>query len=176
MAGRTAATKRIEDRRLLEGRGEYLDDVVLPRILSVVFVRSPHAHALIVTIDGTAARQVPGALVVTGEDLAGVVQPLVPGIDRPGFVPTETPPLASGTVRFCGEAVAAVAAPNAYLAADAREGVVVEYEALSAVTSVEGGLAAGQVLFSHRHEHGDTAGAFAALVEVSRAALPATAA
>jgi carbon-monoxide dehydrogenase large subunit len=153
--------RRLEDPRLLRGRGRYLDDVVLPRMLAVSFVRSPHAHARVVGVDATAARALPGvAAVVTAADLGGVAG-LAPRILGEGFTPTECPPLADGEVSFCGQAVAAVAADTPYLAADARELVRVEYEPRPAVATIDGALAAGRVLFRRAHRHGDVDGVFA---------------
>jgi carbon-monoxide dehydrogenase large subunit len=150
-----SAVKRVEDPRLLRGRGQYLADIALPRMLHVAFVRSPHAHAIVGRVDIGAARGVPAAVVVTGEDLAARVRPLAPAMDRPGFVATQWPALARGRVQFCGEAVAAVAAPDPYVAADLRDGIDVDYEPLAAVTSVGPALACGQILFRHAHSHGD---------------------
>ena len=77
--------KRLEDPRLLTGRGRYLDDLGLPRMLFASFVRSPHAHARIVRIDAAAARALPGVVaVVTAEDLRTVTRPLSPRLDGPG--------------------------------------------------------------------------------------------
>lgn len=151
---------RFEELRFLEGRGQYLDDVPIARALSLCFLRSPHAHAAIREIDAEAARD-RGALVVTGDDLQTVVRPLKPRLERPGFVPTTTPPLALGKTRFCGEAVAAIAAGDPYAAADARDAVRVMYELLPAVTCAADAVAQERVLFSHAHRHGDVEGAFA---------------
>jgi carbon-monoxide dehydrogenase large subunit len=134
--------KRLEDPRLLTGRGRYLDDLGLPRMLFASFVRSPHAHARIIRIDGAAARAVPGVVaVITAEDLRPVTRPLSPRLDGAGFVPTAWPALADGVARFCGEAVAAVVAANPYVAADARELVGVEWEARPAVATIDQALA-----------------------------------
>src|SRR5262245_52048754 len=87
--------KRLEDPRLLAGRGRYLDDLALPRMLYASFVRSPHPHARIVRIDTAAARALAGVVaVVTAEDLRGRVQPLSPRLDGPGYTPTAWPVLA----------------------------------------------------------------------------------
>jgi len=84
----------VEDPRLLRGRGRYLDDIVLARMLTVAFVRSPHAHAGVTAIDAAAARAVPGvATVVTAADLRDVT-PLAPRVLGDGFRPTQSPPLA----------------------------------------------------------------------------------
>jgi carbon-monoxide dehydrogenase large subunit len=101
-----ARIKRLEDRRLLRGQGRYVDDLVLPRMLRVAFVRSPHAHADIVSLDAAAARDVPGVVaVVTAPDLGA--RPLAPRLQGSGFTPTAWPPLAEGRVHFSGQTVAA---------------------------------------------------------------------
>src|SRR5262247_3268534 len=114
--------KRLEDPRLLRGRGRYLDDLVLPRMLALAFVRCPHAHAVVEAIDATAARALPGvAAVLTADDLDS--QSLAPGLMGPGFVPTAWPALAATDVQYAGQAVAMVVAETAPIAADARERV-----------------------------------------------------
>src|SRR5215467_4289070 len=71
-----ASPKRADDPRLLTGRGRYVDDVLLPRLLHAAFVRSPHAHARIVAIDVESARRADGvAAVLTGVDAARLCQP-----------------------------------------------------------------------------------------------------
>src|SRR5438132_11856320 len=133
-----ARVKRLEDPRLLRGRGRYVGDLTLAGLASVAFVRSPHAHALVRKIDVAAALELPGVIaVLTARDLDGQARPLVPRLGGGGFVPTEWPPLASDRVRFSGEAVAAVVAESAYIAADARERVGVEYEPLAALATIE---------------------------------------
>src|SRR5207247_222635 len=90
-----ARVKRVEDPRLLRGRGRYLDDVVLPRMVSLAFVRSPHAHAVIRWVDASAARRLEGVLaVLTAGDLRSVARPLAPRLDGDGFTPTAWPVLA----------------------------------------------------------------------------------
>ena len=164
-----ARVKRLEDPRLLRGRGRYVDDVALPRMAHVQFVRSPHAHALVRAIDPSVALRVPGVVaVVTGADLAATVRPLVPKLRGGGFTPTEWSALARERVRFCGEAVAAVIAESPYVATDARELVSVDYEPLAAVVSLDDALAAGDVLFRREHRHGDVDGFFARAAVVVR--------
>jgi carbon-monoxide dehydrogenase large subunit len=153
--------KRLEDPRLLRGAGRYLDDIVLPRMLAVAFVRSPHAHARIVSVDAGAARALPGVVsVVTADELRGV-RPLAPRLIGGEFTPTEWPPLAVGEVRFYGEAVAAVVAATSYLAADARELVRVAYELLPAVVGLDDALGAGRVVVRRGARRGDVDGVLA---------------
>jgi carbon-monoxide dehydrogenase large subunit len=160
--------RRLEDPRLLRGRGRYLADITLPRMLSVAFVRSPHAHARIAAIEVAGARALPGvAAVVTAADLGGVA-PLSPRLIGGGFVPTRCPALAEATVSFVGQAVAAVAADTAYVAADARELVQVEYEPQPAVTTLDEAVAAGRVLFRRTYRRGDVDAVFAAAPVVLR--------
>ena len=161
--------KRLEDPRLLTGRGRYLDDLGLPRMLVASFVRSPYAHARIVRIDTAAARALPGIVaVVTADDLRAVTKPLAPRLDGGGFTPTAWPALADGIARFGGEAVAAVVATDPYVAADARELVTVEWEAKPVVASIDQALASNQILFQRRHRQGDVDGAFARAAIVLR--------
>ncbi|MDE3075457.1 MAG: xanthine dehydrogenase family protein, partial [Chloroflexota bacterium] len=129
------SVKRREDPRLITGAGIFTDDVEVQASLHVAFVRSPHAHARIVSIDTSAAAAAPGVIaVVAGRDVLDV--PPVP----PGFVPPTapavplTPILPAEKVTYVGQAVAAVAAEDPYAAADAAELVQVEYEPLPAVS------------------------------------------
>jgi carbon-monoxide dehydrogenase large subunit len=114
---------------LLTGLGRYCADIAVPATAELVFVRSTVAHARIALIDASSARAMPGVLaVLTASDL-----PLVP-IHEIQLIP-ETfaqPPLATGTVRYVGERIAAVVALSLAEAADAAAAVVVEYEALPA--------------------------------------------
>src|SRR6185369_16811011 len=153
--------RRVEDPRLLRGRGRYLDDLALARMLTLAFVRSPHAHARVVAIDAAAARALPGvAAVVTAADLHDVA-PLLPRVLGDGFRPTQSPPLADGEVSFVGEAVAAVLADTPYIAADARDLVQVEYDPRPPVTTMDDALAADRVLFRRAYRRGDVDGVFA---------------
>src|SRR4029450_4664233 len=92
-----------------------LDDIRLPGLLHAAFVRSPHAHARLSSVDVSGALAVPGAAaVLAGRDLAGRVQPLSPRLDGDGFAATVWPPLADSRVRFVGEPVALVAGTTPY--------------------------------------------------------------
>src|SRR5436309_2431680 len=131
-------------------------------MVSLAFVRSPHAHAVIRWVDASAARRLEGVLaVLTAGDLRSVARPLAPRLDGDGFTPTAWPVLADGRTCFCGEAVAAVVATSGWVAADARELVRVEYEPLPASVSIDPAPAADRVLFRRRHRQGDVEGAFA---------------
>jgi aerobic carbon-monoxide dehydrogenase large subunit len=130
-------------RRLLAGQGRYIDDIRLPRMLHVAFVRSPYAHARIAAIDTTAAKAMPGvAAVVTGPDLAAVCTPWVGVLTHLEGLKSEPQyPLAMAKACWQGEAVAAVAASSRALAEDAAEQVRVTWEELPPVTDMETALA-----------------------------------
>jgi aerobic carbon-monoxide dehydrogenase large subunit len=139
-----SSPKRKEDGRFVTGRGRYLDDLSLPGLVHLALVRSPHAHARIVRIEGAEARVLAGVLaVLTREDLpelAASVPPLVPEPQGRAYF---HPVLASGKVRHVGEPVAIVVARDPYRAADAVERVAVEYEVLPAAISAASAVAAG---------------------------------
>src|SRR3984885_12386744 len=128
---------RTEDPRLLRGEGCYAADVVLPRMAHAVFVRSPHAHARICSIDTRAALQMPGVLaVLTGADWAkenfGSMLPVLPRKRRDGspmYLP-HRPALAHERAMLVGDPVAFIVAETLDLAKDAAERVIVDYEAL----------------------------------------------
>ena len=133
---------RLEDERLLRGQGRFVDDLRPPDLTHGVVLRSPWAHARISRLDASAARTMPGVLVVlTGaEQSAEGISPTWP--HAPANVQTgepfpcePQPPLALGRVRYVGEAVAFVVAETHAQALDALERIEVEYEALPTVTS-----------------------------------------
>jgi aerobic carbon-monoxide dehydrogenase large subunit len=132
--------KRLEDQRLLTGKGQFIDDKPAEGTLWLHVLRSPHAHARIVSIDVKAATDMPGVeAVFTGTDLIkdeiGTI-PTLAIFKRPDGSPMTVPPrrlLAHEVVRFAGEAVAAVVATSRTLAIEAAEAVVVEYQELPAV-------------------------------------------
>jgi carbon-monoxide dehydrogenase large subunit len=128
--------------RLMQGRGLYVSDMVLPRMAHVVFLRSPHAHAKIVAIDAVAAKQMPGVIaVVTGEELASVITPWVGVLSHlKGLKSAPQHAIAIEHVCWQGEAVAAVVATSRALAEDAAEAVSVAYEELHAVTDMSTAL------------------------------------
>jgi aerobic carbon-monoxide dehydrogenase large subunit len=128
--------------RLTQGRGQYVSDVVLPRMVHVAFVRSPHAHARIVTIDTEQARKAPGVVaVVTGAELAKVITPWVGVLTHLKGLKS-APQHAIAVERACwqGEAVCAVVAKSRAEAEDACVLVEVQYEVLPAVTDAETAL------------------------------------
>jgi carbon-monoxide dehydrogenase large subunit len=136
-----AAVRRREDRRFLTGRGKYVHDIVLPRQLHAVFLRSPHAHAEIVAIDTAAAEASPDVVAVfTADDVAGLNGvPCAWGIAGKDGRPMKEPKhplLASGKVRHVGDPVAMIVAESVGAAKNAAERIAVEYRALPAVTEV----------------------------------------
>ena len=128
--------RRLEDPRLLRGRGRFLDDLVLPRMLAVAFVRSPHAHAR----SPRSMRPRPARCRASRPSSppsisAGTSAPLAPRLVGGGFTADRVGAAGRRRVRFAGEAVAAVVAADAYVAADARELVQVEYEPRAALAT-----------------------------------------
>jgi CO/xanthine dehydrogenase Mo-binding subunit len=131
--------KRVEDRRLLLGKGNYIDDMSMPHMQHAATVRSPHAHAKIISIDVSKARALPGVIgVYTGADVATVVDPC-PSFASP---PVTQRAMAIDKVRHVGEVVAAIVATNRYIAEDAAELVEVQYEVLPANVDIEASFAA----------------------------------
>ncbi|WPO42584.1 xanthine dehydrogenase family protein molybdopterin-binding subunit [Tardiphaga sp. 42S5] len=126
-------------KRLLAGRGRYVTDITLPRMLHVAYVRSPYAHARIVSIDATTAREMPGVrLVATGEDLAKLCAPWIGTMDH--FKGMKSPPqlpLPIDKVVWSGQAVVAVVADTRALAEDAAEAVYIEFDELPAVVDID---------------------------------------
>jgi carbon-monoxide dehydrogenase large subunit len=124
--------RRKEDIRLVRGCGTYTDDISLLGQAYGVFVRSPHAHARIAGIDLSDARAAPGVIgFLTAEDLKGLpTMPVASATTSRDGSPVRVTPktfLASGKVRFCGEAVVLVVANSAAEAKDAAERVVIDY-------------------------------------------------
>ncbi len=128
--------------RLTAGRGQYVSDVVLPRMVHVAFVRSPHAHARIKHIEAAQAKKAPGVVaVVTGAELAKVITPWVGVLTHLKGIKS-APQHAIAVERACwqGEAVCAVVARTRAQAEDACALVSVDYEVLPAVTDAETAL------------------------------------
>ena len=141
---------RVEDDALLRGRGRYADDVDMPGLAYAAFVRSPHGHARIVSIDTAEAKATPGVLaVLTNADLtaSGVtgVGGHMPMKGRGGakLIVPHRPALAEERVVHVGQPVVLVVATSAALAQDAAEKVAVDYEDLAAVTEVAAATKAG---------------------------------
>ncbi len=136
--------KRFEDRRLLTGQGYYVDDIHLPRMLHALILRSPHAHARIVSIDTGEALRTPGVVAVfTAGDITGVSQILPTRMENREYDHMRPPPhpvLAAEKVAYVGQAVAVVVAENLQSARDGIEGILVDYEPLPSVIDPAKGL------------------------------------
>jgi len=140
--------ERREDQRLLTGAGRYLDDAGHDA-LAVAFVRSPHAHARVTGVDVSGALDVDGLVAVyTWDDLPGrLADPLPLLIPHPDLShPRTQHALARGEVNHVGEAVVMVVATDRYLAEDAAERIVVDYEPLPAVVGLDAARAAARLV------------------------------
>jgi carbon-monoxide dehydrogenase large subunit len=180
--------RRFEDVPLLTGKGQYTDDMTLPRMVFAQVLRSPMAHAHLRRVDATVAREMPGVLLVlTAADAAAEgISPipcLIPLQGRDGRPRHDAPRpvLATGKVRHVGEPVAFVVAETLDQARDAAEAIEVDYNALPAVADVRTAVAAGapqvfdqisgNVFFEWDNEQGDpkaTAAGFAKAAHVVR--------
>jgi aerobic carbon-monoxide dehydrogenase large subunit len=139
------ARKRSEDARLITGNTQWTDNIQLPGMLYVAFLRSPYAHARIVNVDTSAALDRPGVVAVfSGADLAGEQGGLpCAWVVTPDMVLPDHPPIAVTEVRYSGEPVACVVARDRYAAADALEAIDVDYEPLPPVLDMQAALAEG---------------------------------
>src|SRR5579872_436648 len=126
VGGMGHSIKRKEDLRFIQGKGNYVDDVSLPGMVYGQMVRSPYAHARLVSINVEKAKKLPGVLaVITGEDLAKANLAWMPTLSY-----DKQMVLATGKVLFQAQEVAFVVAEDQYIAADAAELVEVDYEEL----------------------------------------------
>jgi carbon-monoxide dehydrogenase large subunit len=139
------ARLRKEDYRLITGQANWTDNITLPGLLHVAFLRSPHAHARITSVDVSAARGEPGVIAAyCGADFAAeqgslpCAWPVTPDIVIPAH-----PPMAVDEVRYAGEAVACVIARDRYAAADALAAIEVSYEPLPPVLDIRTALDEG---------------------------------
>ena len=127
------ARLRKEDERLITGQTNWTDNITLPGMLHIAFLRSPHAHARITSVDVSAARSEPGVIAAySGADFA----------DEQGSLPCAWPvtPMATDEVRYVGEAVACVVARDRYAAADALSAIEIDYEPLPPVLDIRTAL------------------------------------
>jgi carbon-monoxide dehydrogenase large subunit len=162
--------KRKEDPRLIQGISHYVGDLRLPDLLHCVFVRSPHANALIRSVDVEAARAASGVMmVVTHAEVAGIgcvpCAGSLPGLKIPNHYV-----LAKGQVRYVGEPVVAIVAENPYAARDAADLVEIDYDPLPAVVDMERAVTSSSALvheefktnlaFTHVIKNGDIAAVF----------------
>ena len=129
-----ARVRRVEDARLLTGKGTFVDDVSLPGMLHACFVRSPFPRAAIQRIEAAAALSLPGVrFVFTAADLNPSVREQWHSSMGPKSPETPRPPLAEGEARFVGDPVAMIVADSRYIAEDAAELLEVDYQPLPAV-------------------------------------------
>ena len=167
--------------KLVQGRATYTDDVVLPRMVHAAFLRSPYAHARIVSVDAAAALQVPGVVrVFTGADLAKLCDPWVATLDHlKGMKSAPQYPLPLERATWQGEPVVAVVADSRAAAEDGVAALAVEWEPLPAQLDMETALDPGTVVihpqlgdnlvFTRTAEKGDIAAAFAGAHKVVEA-------
>lgn len=145
--------ERIEDLRLLRGRGQYVGDLAPEGALHAVVLRGSVAHGLIRRIDASAARTRPGVYaVITAQDIARALAAPIPVIPMrqeptPQLKPYEQPVIAHGKVRYVGEPLALVVAESAALAEDALDHIDIDIEPLAAVADRETARAGRSILF-----------------------------
>ncbi len=161
-----ARVARLEDPALLTGRARFVDDIALPGMLHACFVRSPHAHARIRSIDAAAARTMPGVhAVLTSDDLPpGMAHAQIPMlVPNPAIrTPRTQLALARGEVCYVGQTIAVVVAQSRYLAEDAAAAVVVDYEPLPAASDGRDAVKPGAA-----RVHSDLASNIAAVVPLT---------
>ncbi len=168
------AVRRLEDEALLKGRGQFTDDLRGGDDGHLVFLRSPYAHARVLGVDAEAARSMPGVrLVLTGADFADAPTLAVGAsfkrADGSKCATPERPVLARDTVRFVGEPLVAIVADTLEQARDAAETVLVDYDELPVVPTLEAALTGAATVCSAAPDniacdarHGDVAAAVAA--------------
>lgn len=137
------SVRRIEDPRLVAGRGRYLADLALPGLLHLAIARSPHAHAHLRRLDLRSAARVPGVAAVLGPDDLAWLGDLPVLFRPPGQRQKGYPVLAGRKVLYAGQPVAAVAAESRYVAEDAADAVEVDYEPLPPVVDVDAAMDPG---------------------------------
>jgi carbon-monoxide dehydrogenase large subunit len=176
--------RRIEDPALLRGKGRYADDIELPGLLHAAFVRSPHAHALIRSIETDTARAMPGVVaVLTAKDLEKQLTKLRMPLGFPtASLPDNITPfvLTPKEVCFVGEAVAVVIAESRHIAEDGAAAVAVDYQSLEAVADCRAVLDPGapkvrlegpNLLTRFKVGYGDCAQVFAGAAHVFKEAI-----
>ncbi len=182
-----ARVLRVEDPRLLTGRGRYIDDIVVPGMLHAAFRRSQVPHGVLRSIDASAAREVPGVVAVfTGPDLARLTQPgqagAAIGINMmPGLKTPKVYGLATDRVRYVGDPIALVVAEDRYTAEDALELIEEDIEMLDPIVSYADALDPAKpplfaelgdnIAFTGEMARGDVEGAFAKADRVIRASI-----
>jgi carbon-monoxide dehydrogenase large subunit len=141
-----ASVKRVEDPRILTGRGRYVDDVVLPGMLHAAFFRSQVPHGRLRSLDASEARRLPGVVAVyTGDDIQRLTTATQAGAasgmnQMPGLKVPMVYALATDKVRYVGDPIALVVAESRYIAEDALELIVEDIEMLEAVVTYDDAL------------------------------------
>ncbi len=147
------SVKRLEDPKILSGKGEYVADIQLPGMVFASFVRSQHAHAEITGVDLSALDGLEGVIgAYTYQDMAGL-PPIPLLVPNAALRPVTQYPLTDGTVRYVGEALAVVVGTSAYTAEDGAEAVEVKYNPLTPVTNARFGADPGMPLLHHSLEN-----------------------
>jgi aerobic carbon-monoxide dehydrogenase large subunit len=171
--------RRVEDRRLLTGRGRYIDDLVVPGMAHAAFLRSPHPHALIRSVDTAAAERLDGVfLVLTGADMKRLTNPFMGLMATEGMYDPVFWCLATDRARLVGDPVAIVVATSRRLAEDACELIEVDYETIDAVADMDQARdparppiwpkAGSNVLWEASEDYGDVDAVFAGAHRVIR--------
>lgn len=147
------SVKRVEDKRFLTGKGKYVDDMVLPNMTYGYIIRSPYAHAKILSIDASEALEMDGVVAVyTGKDIADSGVNGIPTGWQVDFKNGDTmkepphPMLVADKARYMGDGVAIVIAESRDIAVDAADVVIIDYEELDAVTNAQKALEDGAPL------------------------------
>src|SRR6267143_5493542 len=161
-----ARVARVEDPSLLTGRARFVDDIKLPGMLHGCFLRSPHPHARIRSIHTAKALAMPGVhAVLSARDMPGrlATEPIPTPVPNPAITAMRTQrALACEEVCYVGEAIALVVADNRYVAEDAADAIVVDFERLTAVSDCRAGLDDGAA-----RSHSDLTTNVAAVVPMS---------
>jgi carbon-monoxide dehydrogenase large subunit len=176
------SVRRVEDPRLLTGRGRYVDDLPVRDVLHAAFLRSPHAHARIRRIDTSAARARRGVVAVWhGADLPDWLRPLAIHAPPGARYPAHVDPLARDVVRYVGDPVAVVIATSRAVAEDGCDLIDVDYEPLAPVATMADALdasvpplfadAGSNVVYDQTFTYGDPETVFAAASRVVRRTL-----
>ena len=182
-----ARVLRVEDPRILTGRGRYIDDITLPGMLHAAFKRSTVPHGRLVSVDVSAARELPGVVAVyTGEDIARLTHAAAPGAAigmhlMPGLHAPAVFALATDKVRYVGDPIALVVADDRYIAEDALELIEEDIDWLDPVVSYADALDVSKpplfdelddnVAFRSEMTVGDVDGAFAKADRVVQASI-----
>jgi carbon-monoxide dehydrogenase large subunit len=175
LAGRFvgARVRRVEDRRLLTGKGRYIDDVTVRGMAHAAFLRSPFPHATITSIDISEASSLPGVFAVfTGADMVRLTNPFMGMLALDGLYEPIFYALAIDRVRMVGDPVAMVVAESRHRAEDACELIDVQYEPMEAIGTIDQALdpgrpaiwpkAQGNVVYRNSKTYGDVDAVFAA--------------